>query len=313
MRQIPLTELSFLQIQIFLVAGKELNFTKTANSLFVTQPTVSRSIDSMERLTGLQLFIRDHNGLRLTPAGKSLYKSLTEAIDMIHTGFYHAWELQEGYGNCFNISYPYGTNPDILFQIAKRIKEKNKFIKIHYKISYGFHEELRQLFSYEVDFVITHMHHEELIRPYSELCSYELLSLPLTVFMTKTNRLSSKSHLTLKDIRSQKILFPKDGSHEAYQKMILEAFAKEDIFPLISCKVTTSVEGILNLQEDNEVLILNHLANTMSRDDCVKIPLEGSRSGLLLVLRAADADKPLTKTFIKEALSCCESFHVSEK
>lgn len=312
MRQIPLTELSFLQIQIFLVAGKELNFTKTANSLFVTQPTVSRAIDSMEKLTGLQLFIRDHNGLRLTPAGKSLHKSLAEAIDLIHTGFYHAWELQEGYGNRFNISYPYGTNPDILFQIVKRIKEKNKLIKIHYKISYGFHEELRRLFSYEVDFVITHMHNEELLRPYSELRCYTLLSLPLTVFMTKANRLSAKSCLKLDDIRSQKIIFPKDGSHAAYEKMISEAFAKEDIFPLISYKATTSDEGILNLQEDNEVLILNHLANKMSRDDCVEIPLEGSRSGLLLVLRAADADKPLTKAFIKEALSCCKSFNVTE-
>lgn len=311
MRQIPLNELSFLQIQVFLTAAEELNFTRTAKRCHVTQPTVSRLIDSMEKLTGIQLFTKDHAGMKLTPAGKRLKQSLGKAVDMINVGFVHAWELQEGYGNLLNICFTQGTHPNFIFDIAKRFKKKHESVKIHYQMADCFNEELRSLFSYESDILITHSHHENFIAPYAELKYQELIHTPLTVFMKRTNPLSCRRHLTFSDLKLQKIIFPKMNTNYAYESMILDNFAKENVIPMFAQSVSTAEEGVLNLQEDNEVLILNHFANYFKRKDCTEIPLKDTKSGLLLVTRATDAEKKYIKEFSDMAVAYCQTLDYS--
>ena len=72
MRHFNLDSLSFLQIQIFIAAARELNYTRAAKICNVTQPTVSRSMDALEKTLGLQLFIRNGNHMPLSPAGRLL-------------------------------------------------------------------------------------------------------------------------------------------------------------------------------------------------------------------------------------------------
>ncbi len=55
---------------MFLSLSKTLNFTKTANEFYVTQPTVSNYIKVLENSVGVQLLRRDSHSVSLTPAGK---------------------------------------------------------------------------------------------------------------------------------------------------------------------------------------------------------------------------------------------------
>ena len=297
-----------MQIQIFLVAAEELNYTRTAERLYVTQPTVSRSIDSLEKLTGLQLFLKEPpKMMRLTPAGKILHQYLSNAMDTMTNGFHHAWELQEGYRFILTISYPYGTNPDLIFRIVSKFREDNPSSKVHFRISRGLNQELRDLLSYETDFCITHSHNLKLLQPYDELKCRELIHLPLTVIMTKDNPLATRESLTFQDLASSKVIFPKDNSHPAYEVMLLQAFAQHNIVPLLSYQVSSSEEGILNLHEKDEVIILDQLADIYNRDDCVIVPLLESTSGLIMVNRAADEKKMLHGKFINSVQKYIES------
>ena len=62
------------QIQCLLEIGKELNFTKAAQNLFLTQPAVSRYITSLEEELGTSLFIREGSRkIVLTEAGHTYY------------------------------------------------------------------------------------------------------------------------------------------------------------------------------------------------------------------------------------------------
>lgn len=310
MRKFSLSEISLLHIQIFLVACQELNFTKTASRCFVTQPTVSRAIDALEKSSGLQLFIREHSSLRLTPAGKALYKSLEQAVDLINTGFLHALELQEGYHSALKISYPAYTNLEILMQIVHSMKSEDPCMKIHYSSYQEFHQELPRLFSYETDFIIAHMHDGNSVQNYPELNCCELIQLPLTVFMKKENPLSVKTFLTLQDLKNQRIIFPKEHTNLKYRESILGSFKKAGIEPLISYEVETADEGILNLQAENEVVILSHLFSGFRRQDCVEIPLSGSHSGLLLISRSADQNNRQIQAFVHAAKKYRGSLHL---
>ncbi len=63
------------RIHAFLVVAREGSLSAAARQLGVSQPTLSREIQALERDSGLNLFRRTTQGLRLTEAGSSLVES----------------------------------------------------------------------------------------------------------------------------------------------------------------------------------------------------------------------------------------------
>lgn len=70
----------------FEVAAKHLSFTLAAKELNVTQGAVSQQIRLLENALETPLFIRKHNALELTEAGKSLQEAVTAGLDRITAG-----------------------------------------------------------------------------------------------------------------------------------------------------------------------------------------------------------------------------------
>ncbi len=65
--------MNFLNIEYFLVAAKELNFSKAAEKLYISPQSLSTHIAKIEKELGVELFYRDHP-MRLTYAGEILVK-----------------------------------------------------------------------------------------------------------------------------------------------------------------------------------------------------------------------------------------------
>ena len=78
--------MNFTRIEYFLAAAKFLNFTKAANVLYISQPSLSKQIALLEDELDLPLFDRSSRALQLTPAGKQLcneFSRLMPEIDSI--------------------------------------------------------------------------------------------------------------------------------------------------------------------------------------------------------------------------------------
>ncbi|MFC3170196.1 MULTISPECIES: LysR substrate-binding domain-containing protein [Paracoccus] len=67
----------------FEVAAKHLSFTLAARELNVTQGAISQQVRLLERALGVDLFLRKHNALELTPEGISLYAAVSDGLDTI--------------------------------------------------------------------------------------------------------------------------------------------------------------------------------------------------------------------------------------
>lgn len=70
--------MNFSQIENFIQAAESLSFSEAAKRLFISQSALSRSIISIETELNMQLFIRENNKIRLTPAGKVLLEGFKE-------------------------------------------------------------------------------------------------------------------------------------------------------------------------------------------------------------------------------------------
>ena len=62
------------RLKVFVSAAKNLNFSKCAEKMSISQPAVSKHVTELESGFGVSLFNRSHNGVRLTRAGEILLK-----------------------------------------------------------------------------------------------------------------------------------------------------------------------------------------------------------------------------------------------
>lgn len=68
------------QIRTFLEVAATGNFNRAAENLHVTQSTVSARVRTLEKRLGKELFLRDHSGAQLTPAGERLQRYATRLL-----------------------------------------------------------------------------------------------------------------------------------------------------------------------------------------------------------------------------------------
>ena len=64
------------QLHYFMTLSQTLNYSTAAQQLFITQPTLSRSIMALEDEIGTKLFFRENGNVSLTPAGKLMQEEL---------------------------------------------------------------------------------------------------------------------------------------------------------------------------------------------------------------------------------------------
>lgn len=67
---------------------KEKSFSKAAESLYISQPSLSATIKKTEKKVGEQLFDRSNNPIRLTECGEEYIKCVEKIMD-IENGFYN--------------------------------------------------------------------------------------------------------------------------------------------------------------------------------------------------------------------------------
>ena len=72
--------MNFDNYRYFAAAAEELNFTKAARKLFMTQQALSKQIDKMEREYNTRLFNRE-TPMSLTPAGECMYRHVCRILD----------------------------------------------------------------------------------------------------------------------------------------------------------------------------------------------------------------------------------------
>jgi len=70
------------QLEIFVCVADTGSFSRTAEQLFITQPTVSAHIRQLETELGVELFLRSTRSLRISEAGERLYPYALTMLDL---------------------------------------------------------------------------------------------------------------------------------------------------------------------------------------------------------------------------------------
>ena len=71
------------ELRVFVVAAEELNFSRTAERLHLSQSAVSQNVQSLEREFAVELFIRQGRSVRLSEAGQALLPLAQEVVNAV--------------------------------------------------------------------------------------------------------------------------------------------------------------------------------------------------------------------------------------
>lgn len=110
------------QMDYILELSKTLNFNRAAENLFISQPTLSYQIKSLEEELGFRIFDRRGKAVQLTPAGAQF----TDTLQNIRTELQRAIEQGQNFSSKYNSSISIGMSvrsqlmrlPEAIIQFA---------------------------------------------------------------------------------------------------------------------------------------------------------------------------------------------------
>ncbi len=192
-----------IQMECFICAAETLNFTKTAKLLYISQPTVTHHITSLENELGYELFERVNKQVFLTPAGKYFYRSMKSIDSEISNAVLRAKKYGEGYRKeliigCGSSEFEEGFLPFVI----QEFKKQNSDIYVSFNMD-PIREKMALLQEEKMDvlFSTTRMIHDRNRFDYIPLRSYQMVCV-----MNRENKLAERNGISMEDIGGQNLI-----------------------------------------------------------------------------------------------------------
>lgn len=209
--------MELLQLKYFLAVAREENISKAADFLYITQPSLTRQIQNMEREVGQPLFVRGGKKMRLTEAGQLLRKRAEEILALYEKTESELMHPRNAVSGDVFLGGGESRGMKILLDIAGEMRTQYPDIKIHL-FSGDIADVCERLDKGLIDFGL-------LIEP-ADLSKYENIRLPVGerwgLLMNKNHPLAEKQSISPEDLRGVPLIqsahsLPKSDLTEWYK------------------------------------------------------------------------------------------------
>ncbi len=230
--------MEFSQLRYFQMVAKTENISKAAQSLYITQPNLSKSISRLEQELGVPLFDHRKGKIVLNDYGRLFLSSVNLAFDQLNTGVDSIRRLYEADQNVLSLACPIDDFlPDVLKQ----------FSLLHPSIG------IRQ-FSYGPEAIVEHLMDRSLtlaITPWEireEPLKFDLLgNKQFVVLIHKDHPLTGRNSVWVRDLAGEKFIC---DSSRLNRKNLDQICRAQGFEPQVSYEVESS-ELIYRLLEGN--------------------------------------------------------------
>ena len=213
-----------------MTVAEELNITRAADRLNISQPPLSAQMKNLEEELDTVLFIRGKRHLQLTESGQLLYRYAKEILSLSEKTSNEIRLMGKGMHGTISIGLVEGSAPDIASQWIESFMKKYSDIK--FRIMDGNSDELiERLRSGLINLAVITAPCDQTL-----LNSFKVGQEKMTAFMSKDNPLSKLpgDTLALASLKGQPLIVP---SREYMNDMIYKWFKEIDSEPRIVCKM----------------------------------------------------------------------------
>ncbi|WP_155757464.1 LysR family transcriptional regulator [Acinetobacter dispersus] len=262
--------LSFKSLQCFVTLVKTQSFTRTAEQLYLTQPTISKILQQLEQQLQVQLLVKPEHGrkrqVELTEIGQRIYQHALELLQAEQNIFLEIENYQQLKTGTLKLGVPpLGSQllTTALFDYHQQWPEiELAFLEVGSK---GIEQAL---LNNELDVgVLLHPFDQQIFNSI-ELCDY-----PLMVLLRRDAAWATRKKIHLEELQHQSFLmFPENFS---LNRIILDACQQHGFYPSIACRTSQwNLLADMVLQRMGIALLPQYYTDMLDPELFAAIPLE---------------------------------------
>ncbi|MEH6938714.1 LysR family transcriptional regulator [Bacillus sp. JJ664] len=180
------------------------SFNKAADSLFLSQPTVTARIQSLERELNCKLFHRTGKQVMITEEGKRFLPYAQQVVQIYEKGKMHI-NQKKSQTNELKIGCTVSVSNYVISEIIPKLSVMND--EVHYKMITGSTDELvKKTVNNEIDIAFV----RKISHP--SLQSIKLFEDPITLYVYKDHPFITKQSISIQDIAKENLIFFECGS-----------------------------------------------------------------------------------------------------
>lgn len=173
------------------------NITKAAETLYISQPALSKAIAKLEKSLDVTLFERRKGRISLSAMGRVYYEYVSSAFHVLETGEKKLEELKQQSGDTVSIAAPVA---GVLHELIYNFLSSGERVQIH---QYFYEEHIleSELLSGRLDFAVTPITVEN-----SEIEQIKLMEEEIFVVVSQSHPLAQQQYVRLADLREENFL-----------------------------------------------------------------------------------------------------------
>lgn len=287
------------QLYYFKKLAELQHYTNAAKELYITQPSLSDSIASLEEELETKLFVKEGRNIKLTKIGREFYQYVCASLNELDTGIAMVKEQAGGIGGTINI----GCIPTLLSDflpdaIQGYTTSKNPKAKIN--IFQGHSQPIiAGLKSGEYDIGFCSKYDNE-----PDIVFIPITYQPFVVIVKTGHALSNRDTLHLEDLKPYTVLTYRESI--PIGKNILPYLRENKLNPAAQFDDELSIGGIVS--SNNVVGIVAETPYLRQFSNLMRIPLTGIPNDAHLVYMAYKK-----KTYISKATESFADYVVATK
>lgn len=225
--------MEILQLRYFLELAKTQHVSATANSLHISQPSLSATIRKLEREIGVELFIRKGRNIVLSPYGEVFKEYVEESFLSLENGKRAILKMRETDELTLNLGV---LSPYMWEEVTNRFHLEHPKIQVNI-FSVEESNYFENIISGETDFYLGDINRvENDIMPKIEYIT--LYEDDMVLLMNKSHPLADKEEISLRQCKNEK--FINLNSNTSLQQFIDRMWEKAGIRPdvVMTCDYT---------------------------------------------------------------------------
>jgi DNA-binding transcriptional LysR family regulator len=255
-------------LRYFLEITYDLNMTKAAERLHMSQPPLSRQIKQLEEELETKLFLRKGKFLELTEAGKFFISKAQQILSGVDEAQLAMKRLGRSGHAWINIGFVPSAIYGFLPELLRHYREKYPKLEIHLS-EYMTIDQLNALKAGHIDVGFGRIILEDpMIR------QEVVLKEPLMIVVSKRHPLAKKSNLTLKQVACEPLIIYPTRPRPNYADQLLSFFYKEGLRPNIIQEVQELQTALGLVASGIGVSIVPKSVQKMRTEDVVYIPFK---------------------------------------
>lgn len=287
-------ELSLDLYRTFYTVAKCNSFSKAAEKLFVTQPTISYSIKQLEINLNTKLFYRTPNGAKLTPDGVELLNYVEKSFNLLISGERNLRDSKNFEHGKISIGVQSHIGKFFLFPFVEKFHEQYPNIKINI-ISRNTEEMIEFLENNSIDFMIDTSPIETV---YNNLKIMPLLYLENCFISNNKQKVEIK---TLKELNEYNLILPVKRSTPRKQLDNICEQHQTELIPFMTIETTEMLIDAVKKNMGVGYVIRQAVENELKEEKLFEIKVKEELPTLKLnIVYIEEYLTHIPKRFIKE-------------